>query len=422
MRRKLTPALGCGCAALSYLAFSPDAAAQAVFAPPPADALAVPPPAAAAPTGPILAPPPTVPPTEAKPLLEWGPVKFRPNLLYRVLYGDGIPVAPGENLTTVINEVYVGLLFEVGRHWTLNWTPSFQFYSNNRFRDVIDQNVSLAGGTTYENWTLGLSQSYITSDQPLVETGTQTSTETFDTGLSARYEFNDRLSAELGLSQEFRSLAGNSVALQLQDSKSWSTMDWLNYQVWPRLGLAIGGGGGYTDLSTGSAIVSEQLQGRVTLRLGDKLSLIASGGMSDMQFPNDNRPSLLTPVFSVTAAYQMFEPTTLSLNASQTVTPAYFANQVNQSTTVGGGISQRFLKKLTLSLSGGYSIMSYAMTTSAGSGNAETHYTFLTARVSAPFLKRGTASLLYQASNNSSSQGGLTYSSTQVGLELGYRF
>src|SRR4029077_20225898 len=127
-----------------------------------------------------------------------------------------------------------------------------------------------------------------------------------------------------------------------------------NYQFWPNFGAAIGAGFEYDDVSVGPNMTSEQLQGRITWRAGNKLNLVLSGGVQDRQFLSSTVPDSVTPIFSLAAFYQLFEPTTLSLTASRTVSPAYFANQTTESTTVSAGVSQRLLKRLLLSVNGTY--------------------------------------------------------------------
>jgi hypothetical protein len=120
--------------------------------------------------------------------------------------------------------------------------------------------------------------------------------------------------------------------------------------------------------------------------------------------------------------YQVFEPTTLSLAANRTFTPSYFQDQLSGSTTVTAALRQRLLGKLFLDLSGGYFTSSYTATSIGAPGNRDDHGTLFNARLSAVVLKRGTAAVFYSRNDNSSNVAGYSYSSSQVGLELGYRF
>ena len=54
---------------------------------------------------------------------------------------------------------------------------------------------------------------------------------------------NSKMSLDLALNQNFVS------ADQFSSYNEWSTMDWLNYQFWPRLNAALGAGGGYDNES-----------------------------------------------------------------------------------------------------------------------------------------------------------------------------
>src|SRR6516164_6714645 len=93
-----------------------------------------------------------------------------------------------------------------------------------------------------------------------------------------------KMSLELALNQNFQFVGQNSTTNQFTDSHLWSTMDWLNYQFWPKFGLAIGLGGGYDQLTVGSDMTFVQVQGRINWTVGEKLSLLVEGGMEDRQF------------------------------------------------------------------------------------------------------------------------------------------
>ncbi len=347
---------------------------------------------------------------------KWGEITLRPHLSYRVLYGDGIQSTPGQQKTTVVQEISPGLLFELGRHWTLDYTPTWRLYSSDQFRDGLDHNVILTGGTAYEDWILGVSQSYAATSAPLIETGTQTDQEIYATALTASYRFNSKMSVDLAVNQNFL------LAQQFNSSREWSTMDYFNYQFWPRLDVAVGAGFGYVAVSTGPNMTYEQYQGRISWRATDKVSLQVHGGLEDRQFLSGGAPDLINPVFGASVQYQPFVNTTLSLNASRAVTASYFQSQVTENTSLTLNLNQRLFKKLNLNLSGGYNMTTYISSlTGAEAGRTDNNYSF-NARLSIPFLKRGTAAVFYQYNDNSSSAPGFAFSSSQIGLEVGFRY
>lgn len=348
--------------------------------------------------------------------LRWGPLTLRPHFLYRFLYGNGIQSSPTQSVKTAIHQVAPGFLLEIGRHWTLDYTPTWTFYSKRLFRDTLDHAVTLTGGTAYENWILGLSQSYFSSTAPLVETGGQTSQETFSTALNASYRFSQQMLLELTANQDF------IFPENFTSSREWSTMDWLDYQFWPRFNAAIGAGFGYVDVSTGSDMTYERGQGRIKWRATDKISFQVRGGMEDRQYLGTGGGDLVSPIFGALIQYQPFEVTKLSLNAERVVTPSYFRNQVTETTGFTGNLTQRLLKRFYLSLGGGYQTVRYVSSASGTAAGREDKYYSVGARLSTSFLKRGTIAALYQFSNNTSNTAGFGYTSNQVGLEVGYRF
>ena len=327
-----------------------------------------------------------------------------------------MPARPGHQFTTAINEFSPGFLVGIGSHWSLDYNPTLRFYSNKAFQDHTDQAVTLTGGAVYGDWVLGGSQSYRSSSTPLAETGAQTDREMFDTGVSASRRFGSKLSTDLTLSQSFGS------AQQFTSYKEWSTMDWLNYQVWPRLTLGAGAGYGYVNMNVGPDSMYEQYQGRVNWRVTDKISLGLNGGLEDRQFQTGGAGDLLSPIFGASIAYQPFAFTQLSLSANKAVSPSYFQNQVTENTSIQLGLNQRFFGRFNFNVGGGYRTTKFVASAAGFSAGRQDDFYFYDARLSCIVRKRGTVAVFYHHSENSSGQSLFTFTSDQVGVELGYHF
>ena len=397
--------------------------AQGVLAPPPPDFAGMPPELRiTGPNQPGEMPPIMRPAGANEPLGQIGPVELRPHLLYRFLYGDGVPVRPGENLTTAINELYPGILLNLGSHWAVDYTPVLRFYSNNQFRNATDQAARLDGSAVYREWTFGLSQSYALTSDPLVETGGQTEEAVYSTVLRALYQLSTSTSLELSAHQDFRLMGQNPALPALSDSRRWSTLDWLDYRFGPSLTAGIGAGFGYDSVSPGTDMTFEQPQVRATWRPGEKLSILAAAGVEVRQFLGADVSDAVNPIFGVTASYQLFEATALSLAAARAVAPAYFNNELTVDTTVSGGLRQRLLKHFYLDVRGGYWFTSYSATAGGLDVNRQDNGTFFNVSLNTRFLKRGNAAVFYQYTENSSNEADFTFSGSQVGAELGYHF
>jgi len=348
---------------------------------------------------------------------------LRPHPSYRFLYGSGLLANTNQPVNTVINQLSPGFLVDIGRHWTLDYTPTWTFYSSSHFHDTLDHVLTLTGGMSYEDWTFGLSQVVALTSDPLVETATQTSQEIYNTAIKASCQINSKMSTDFGLAQNIIS------ADQFNSSREWSTLDWLNYEFWPRLNAGIGAGVGYDDVQPGSGMtnspdmVFEQLQARVNWRATDKISFSVNGGGQDSQFlGSSGAGDLLSFIFGAAIQYQPFEVTKITIGADRNVSPSYYANQTTEATDFTGDLNQRLLGKLYLDLQGGYHVINYvASASNTASGRQDDLYS-IGVQLSYNFTRRGSVAAFYQASSNSSTQPGFGYSSSQVGFQISYSY
>jgi hypothetical protein len=350
------------------------------------------------------------------PFLQWGPIIARPHLVTRFSYGDRLRSRTGNNANTVIEQISPGSLFELGPKWRLDYTPTLSFYSSKEFKDTLAQNVDFSGGTAFESWTFGLAQSYSSSSQPLIETGRQTDQENFNTAINASHYFNSKWMLEFGLNQNFRS------AESFTSSRSWSTMDWLNYQISPRISIAGGVGAGYDNVSRGSDMTYEQFQARINSRIAQKLTLSIHGGGEVRQILDSGGDPLVNPLYGASIIYHPFEVTTLSLSGNRTVSASLLQGQVTESTDISLALDQRLLGAVYLTLSGGFRNTRYITSNNLLLLNREDNTTTFSARLSYAFIKRANAALFYNYTDNSSSAASFNFSSSEVGLELAYRF
>ena len=421
---------------LCAVALAPGAMAQSILAPPPAPPPLVPSAVQEYQTNQpvqmqVFSPsvPATSQPSEP---FQIGPVVIRPNIFYQFLYGNGIQSAAGEQQNTIAQSFSPGVLLQEGLHWSLSYTPTFTFYSSSAFRNTINQNVQLQWGTTWRDWLMTASQSYVYSDVPEVQTAGQTVQHTYATVFSGTYHINQALSTDIGLNQTFNNYGqstSTNLSLALANSRAWSTMDWLNDQFWPRFNAGIGVGLGYNQQQFSPDWVDQQFQAQLSWRATDKISFQISGGLQAQQYTSGGASGLVTPIFGGGLQYLPFDQTKFSVTASRTVSTSAYENQVIETTSIIGDFNQRLFGRVFLDLNGGYSWDDYkASAATISAARNDNIYTF-NASLSSSFPKRGTVSIFYQYSENSSSQNGFTagssafgFSSNQVGFSISYTY
>jgi hypothetical protein len=360
----------------------------------------------------------------------WGPIDLHTSLNYVFADATSVETQPGQTENTIEQTISLGLIFGIGPQWSLAYMPAYSIYSGGGLQSTFSQNLVLRGGATYENWGFNLMQSYSSTFEPLIETGTQTSEDDYETAVGATYAIGSRLTLQMGAAQSIRDAAG------FNDVDSWSGNLGLNFHANQALSAGISLGAGYDDVSTGSSMPFEVAQGTITFQPGPKLRLFVSGGAEDMQFVNPSAPNLVTPIYSASVQYQLFPATSISLSGSRTVNPAFFANEVQVSTIVSGAIRQVLSKKWALSLNAGYSseplteivpgplpqFFLGARPNNFLAENETLNSTTVGVTLSYAFIERAALSAYYSFSDTTSSQAAYGYSSSQVGFSISYSY
>jgi hypothetical protein len=370
-------------------------------------------------------------------LMQWGALHLRTIVSYQFLYDAGVNVAPGQSADTFTHTISATLLAQLGPHVSLTYTPSYRIFSQSDFHNTLDHSVSLNASTTVGDWGFGLSQSFDRSDEPLVETSSQTATENFATALSASYRFNDKISFDTSGTMGFVVIESGKRELPpflaplppptsseqpLSDSQSYSGSEWVNYQFDEKFSGGVGVTLGYNKQSGGFESMDEQYMGRISWHPGEKLTISLSGGIDDQQFLNTGAPDVLKPIFSASAGYHLFEPTTISLSASRAVSASLFQSEITENTQVGIGLQQRLFGKLQLSVGFSYSTADFKSTLGNLATVRSDESTSYNVGLSMPFLTRGSFGTFYQYSKNSSNDTGFGYASNEAGATVSWTY
>ncbi|HEX3716461.1 MAG TPA: hypothetical protein VH595_00705 [Verrucomicrobiae bacterium] len=370
------------------------------------------------------------------PLYQAGKLVLHAQLSYSVEYATSIESQPGQRSSVVVQTLSPSFSLTLGNHWSLSYGISLPSYSSGSgLSDTVGQSVTLSGGTSYEGWNLGLSQSYSFSDTPLIQTGAQTEEESYVTGLSVSHAIAGNLSFALGLNQSIM------LANQLENDYQWAGNGSFNYAFNPRLSAGLSFGETYDSISGSSSITSQSYQGVLMISPGWKTSLSLSGGAQVDEFDAAGSPELVSPVFSASLGYHMLKNTTISISAARTISPTFFSNQVSTATSVSVGLQQTLSHKFSLSVGGSYSSDSYqaivpgpqqfvlypvneppVITTTALAETRQDRVYSISAGLSYAFMPHLSTSLSYSYATDSSSLGDFGFSTSQVGLSVNYQY
>jgi hypothetical protein len=347
----------------------------------------------------------------------WGPLAIRPHAFYRWSRGNGLQHSPGQQSTVTVQTLSVGLLGELGRHWTMDYTPTWTFYSSPAFRNSVGHNLSLDGVTSFTDGTIQFREQYSLTSSPRIETGRQTREETNSASLTGNYRLGQRSRVEVGVNQSVRyiQLAPNAY--------EWGSNVMYHYQATRRIDIAGGLAAGYVNVDPGTDMDYTRPQIRIGWLPTEKLSFDGHAGAEHRRFRKPGAQSLNSPNYGLAAYYQPFTFTTLSLSADRSIAVSYFADQVNENTTWSIGLDQRLLEKLNFNATVGRTQTEYLPSGSSvlSVTRADTS-SFYNLRLSTSFVRRGTIGIVYQHNRNNSSATGYSFTSNQFGVEIGYRY
>ena len=369
-------------------------------------------------------------PVEA--LVSWGFVHVHPRASYQFLYANGVHNEPGSSTDTFTHTLAPGVMIELGPHVTLDYTASIRFFSEKDFHNTVDHALNLNGGFNVGKWTLGLSQAVAITDEPLIETSSQTERQNYSTTLFASYNFNEKLSlaTTAGVNLQYangsvtNAFGGtNGTLTNLSDTKSYSGSESLNYKFSDRFSGGVMVTLAYSEQGGGFRSIDQQYTAHLDWHPGTKLSAIVSGGYEHQDFLDANASDVWNPICSASVNYQLFEQTSFGIYANRSVNASIFTHQLAEDTAVGVGFQQRLLGLVHVSLGFGYKQTDYkATTTSNLSTSRSDDGMSYTAGATVPFLKRCSFAAFFQYSQNNSSQSGFSSDTRQVGASLNWSY
>ncbi len=347
---------------------------------------------------------------------QWRKLTFRPHVSYQFMYGNDILSRSNQSHETIIQTISPGMLMELGKHWTLDYTPSLAFYSDKNFKNSLNHSLNLSGHTSYEDWTYALGFNGNLTFDPNTQTGQQTDQQTYAASLSASRQLNGKLSLDLSGSLNFH------LANEFNSSRDYSTMEWLNYQWAPTLGFGVGVGYGYETTTLNGDSMHEHVLARVVWQIIDRVSFSLNAGPEFRQFLDSDKSPMISGTFGSSLSCQLTRATSLSLNANRSTGSSLLQNQFTETTSVAVSLSQRFFSRYFAAVSGGYTFTDYQSSQNDSTGGRSDQTRFLSVSLGTSFMKRGSASIFYSLSQNETNEKGLGYSSNQVGASVSYRY
>lgn len=386
----------------------------------------------------------TAPPESISPAAEVAPVPRRFHYLLRLtirgVYDDNINVSHDNRISDFVTSIEPGLMLGFGdiearqeNYLQFVYAPSIFLYADHDEANAVQHLVHLEGQYHFSRLTLNLSQdvqildganvdiathSGPLTDQVNIDVGGRTRVNIFTTQLAAAYYLSGKvfLSSEVGLSiYDYNTLLS---------SRSGSAGLFLNYVYSPKMTIGFGGSAGHSWVDEPSPDQDfQQFSVRAKYQLSDKVDLNASAGAEFREFQGNGRDTYISPVFDLGLNWKPFDGTSIGVTASRrTTSSAALAGQDYTSTSFGVSIRQRFLRRFTLGLTGGYQNSDYFSTVSNAGSARNDDYFYVQPSIDATVTRFWSVGAYYLRRENSSASNSFSFYDNQVGLRSSLTF
>src|SRR6266581_3502699 len=210
----------------------------------------------------------------------------------------------------------------------------------------------------------------------------------------------------------------------LFSSQMFSGNLFVNYRYSEKIVIGVGSTGGVDFVDNPNPDQTfEQANVRASYQATGKIAFNFSGGVEFRQFENNSRSEYISPVFELSATYQPFDGTSVTLAGSRrTFNSGVLAGQDFAGTTITASLRQRLLQRFYVGVSGGYQNSDYFSTVSGVAANRQDNYYFIEPTLDFSITRFWTVGGYYLHRRNDSSFQSFSFDDNQVGIRTGLTF
>jgi hypothetical protein len=237
--------------------------------------------------------------------------------------------------------------------------------------------------------------------------------------LNASYD----LSGKTFLSSGFDSLVTDYNSSGLFSSGDIAGNLFLNYRYSDKVIFGLGGTGGYNFVQEPNPDETfEQANARLTYQASGKISLNFSAGVEFREFQNNSRGTYVSPVFELTANYELSDATNIALTGTRRTYNSALGGQDFAETNFSASLRQRFLHRFYLAITGGYANSDYFNTISTVLADRTDNYYFIEPAIDFSITRFWTFGAYYLHRQNDSSAQSFGFDDNQVGIRTALVF
>ncbi len=301
-----------------------------------------------------------------------------------------------------------------GNFFLLDYTPSFVVFLDNDSENSFDQDARFEARWQLQKLSLAAQAAFVSKNETNTELGRRLRHTGINAGLSARYQFTERTSAEIGgyfQDDDYEEASGNT---------EYRAEAFLNYELTPLIDFGVGAAFGLVEVENGPSQTFERLLARGSYELTGKVTVLAQAGVEFRQY-DDGGDDQTNPVFEFDIIYEPAELTRIGVGAYRRVIPSISepAESV-EATGVAVTFGRTLRTGLRLAAEAGYEQSEYSDT---GVGSARTDdYFYGRIGLTYNFATWGSAGIGYEYRNNDSSRSASGFTNNRVTFDVSLTF
>jgi hypothetical protein len=350
-----------------------------------------------------------------------GPIDIRPLMQFTVEYSDNILASTTNRRRDLIYIISPGLTLAAGdyvqkeyNYLTLSYVPTLNLYNHYSSINSLDEHLRIDGQYGLERLKLSGYFGYDKAFGGNRDIGGLVNSDYYTMGAAAKYLINEQLALQV-LGDEIFAHYQNATG-----SNQFTNHNWLNYSFTPKLTVSAGGAFGVLRPDKGGTQTFEQGLFRVQFASTDKLTFDGNFGLEVRQFPS-GAGVRVTPIFGLSANYQAFPGTTLSINGARNVTYSAAVTGSNYTATnISASITQHLVGNLYIGLDAGFENDAYFHVSGArpGTVDRQDNYFILRPNLTYRWNDWENISVSYLYRDNHSNSPGRSFYNNQIAVQM----
>jgi hypothetical protein len=339
-----------------------------------------------------------------------------PLLRYSYTHAESVLSGPARPQSTSIQDLSVTLHWNLGRDLLFRYTPTWTFYSNSVFEDNVSHQGLVYLRHGFVDWNLLVSDRYLRTSRPLIETARQTTEERNTAEIQAQRSLGSRATLELGVGETTRTTQNFTGFMD------WFSDDWVHYELSSHILVSGGFGFGYVDMDDGPDMNYRRVNGRIRWRVTEKIKIDARAGYEARRFEGPAASASRAPIYGFKLSYQPLELTALSVQSDRRLTPSYFSGQIDRIANWQIDVRQRFFGRFYADVAFVRRTATHHFGLASGLDTREDSGRSWHVRVTANPRPNCSLSVFYQTKRNRSSDAAFGFDGDVFGAEFDFRF